>query len=168
LTAYKARKPGRHFYQLIEENFIATPTVVGRRGVFALAGLFDPDLRGPEDIDLWLRIAKLGDLGFLDEVLVFKRDHDACVTRQPWYQLTQIRAREMWMHKWKDDPEAVQLIKARLGELWADMAYHERRRRNYRGARIAYWRAARLGCNVRHSVALAGLLSPHALCCTFI
>ena len=41
----------------IENNPVATSTVVVRRDVLNEVGGFDPQFRGPEDLDLWLRIA---------------------------------------------------------------------------------------------------------------
>src|SRR5207249_10083053 len=110
LRDFKPRDPADVFHGLLEENFIATPTVMVRRSALARSGLFDPTLRGSEDIDLWLRLAgKPGGwhalrlcegraevamtprpsktqgvppvsdrrFGFIDEILVDVRRHDA-------------------------------------------------------------------------------------------
>jgi len=45
------------FGKLLEENFIPTSTVMSRRECFDTCGLFDVSLRGPEDRDMWSRIA---------------------------------------------------------------------------------------------------------------
>lgn len=45
------------FQKLLEENFIPTSTVMVRKSCFATTGLFDPALKGPEDRDMWSRIA---------------------------------------------------------------------------------------------------------------
>ena len=39
------------FLALLEENFLATPTIMVRRSALARSGLFDPKLRGSEDLD---------------------------------------------------------------------------------------------------------------------
>src|SRR5712692_3480948 len=57
LRDFKPRDPADVFHGLLEENFIATPTVMVRRSALARSGLFDPTLRGSEDLDLWLRLA---------------------------------------------------------------------------------------------------------------
>ncbi|MDF0643633.1 MAG: glycosyltransferase family A protein [Nitrospira sp.] len=53
---------------LIVENFIGTSGVVVPKAVLADVGLFDVRLRGPEDYDLWLRIAYAYDIGFIDMI----------------------------------------------------------------------------------------------------
>ncbi len=42
---------------LLQGNFIPTLTVVARRDAVQAVGGFDPQLRGPEDYDLWMRLA---------------------------------------------------------------------------------------------------------------
>jgi glycosyltransferase involved in cell wall biosynthesis len=58
---------------LLEENFIATSSVLARRRAVLDAGGFDESLRSVEDRDLWLRLASQGTVGLVDEVLVIKR-----------------------------------------------------------------------------------------------
>lgn len=53
---------------LIVENYIGTSGVVVPRAVLAGVGPFDIRLRGPEDYDLWLRIAYAYDIGFIDMI----------------------------------------------------------------------------------------------------
>ena len=47
-------------------NPVATTTVLLRRRVFDEAGGFDEQFRGPEDYDLWMRVASAGQLASLD------------------------------------------------------------------------------------------------------
>ncbi|SLM50207.1 putative Glycosyltransferase [Nitrospira japonica] len=53
---------------LIVENYIGTSGVVAPKAVLADVGPFDLRLRGPEDYDLWLRIAYAYDIGFIDMI----------------------------------------------------------------------------------------------------
>jgi len=53
---------------LIVENYIGTSGVVAPKAVLADIGPFDLRLRGPEDYDLWLRIAYTYDIGFIDMI----------------------------------------------------------------------------------------------------
>lgn len=53
---------------LIVENYIGTSGVVAPKTVLAAVGPFDVRLRGPEDYDLWLRIAYAYDIGFIDMI----------------------------------------------------------------------------------------------------
>lgn len=44
---------------LVRNNFV-TSTLLVRMDALRAAGPFDPELRGPEDYDMWLRVARLG------------------------------------------------------------------------------------------------------------
>lgn len=60
------------FEQLYERDFIAAPTVMIKREVYDKLGLYDSNL-GIEDWDYFLRIAKQGSIGYMDEVVVMYR-----------------------------------------------------------------------------------------------
>jgi|CXWL01.1.fsa_nt_gi glycosyltransferase involved in cell wall biosynthesis len=53
---------------LIVENYIGTSGVVVPKKVLAQVGPFDLQLRGPEDYDMWLRIAFAYDIGYVDMI----------------------------------------------------------------------------------------------------
>jgi glycosyltransferase involved in cell wall biosynthesis len=57
----------------IENNPVATSTVLMRRDLFSRLGGFDTAFRGPEDFDLWLRVAAQGDIGFVQAPLAMYR-----------------------------------------------------------------------------------------------
>lgn len=54
---------------------LTTPTVMVRRAVFDTVDPFDTGMHMAEDIDLWCRIARRFDLGFIDEALAGIRIH---------------------------------------------------------------------------------------------
>ena len=54
------------FDSLVVRNQIVTSTVLVRTQVMRWAGDFDSALRGPEDYDQWLRVARLGPVAVLD------------------------------------------------------------------------------------------------------
>ena len=110
---YRPRTQGRLFYDLLRENFIATSSVVVRRDALARSGLFDTALRGPDDIDMWLRLARTGDL-CLDEVLTFKRDLGGNLTKCGSFTRQCIKALRKFMSTWKDDLDAVAWIREKL------------------------------------------------------
>lgn len=56
------------------------PTVVMRRHAVQALGGYDPDTGHAEDVDLFLRLAELGELANLPDVLLDYRVHDASVT----------------------------------------------------------------------------------------
>lgn len=70
---FRGRKvPGEAdmYNALLEENFIATPTVVSRRAAILAVGGFDSRLKIAEDQDLWLKIAHHGRMAYVAQTLV--------------------------------------------------------------------------------------------------
>ena len=53
---------------LISENYIGLSGVVMPKEVFSRIGIFDASITGPEDYDMWLRIAYAYDIGFIDMI----------------------------------------------------------------------------------------------------
>ena len=51
-------------------SFFHMSSMVVRRTAYDAAGVFDPAYRGPEDLDMWLRLTRVGRVGFIDEILV--------------------------------------------------------------------------------------------------
>lgn len=71
-------------------------TVVTKRSCFDKVGLFNSSLRNlGEDYDMWLRIAKYFNIGYINEPLVHIRDVDkkACSNMEPIYE-TAIKTRK--------------------------------------------------------------------------
>ena len=57
-------------HRLIEQtSFIHPSTLLVRRGAFDRAGLFDEFLRNMEDLEMWIRLARVCRFGFVDAVL---------------------------------------------------------------------------------------------------
>jgi glycosyltransferase involved in cell wall biosynthesis len=148
LKAFKPRDPADPFHTLLEENFIATPSVVVRREALARSGLFDPTLKGSEDFDLWLRLAKApgrpsGGFGFIDDILADVRQHSSNTSRGVELIQHQIRAARMMLERWGGDSLAARLLRRRLGTCCWNLAYAEQCRGDYAEARSAYWSSAR-------------------------
>lgn len=57
------------------DNPIATPTAVVRTSVQQLVGGYRPELPHTGDLEMWLRLAANGNVGELDAVQAFKREH---------------------------------------------------------------------------------------------
>lgn len=73
----------RRFYlALVRGNFIGTSSAAVRRDVLQTAGIFDEGLSSAEDHDLWLRIARNFDCGYVDMVGHAYRRHSTSVTQQ--------------------------------------------------------------------------------------
>ncbi|QDU42783.1 Putative glycosyltransferase EpsE [Symmachiella dynata] len=57
------------------EGMICHPSVLMRREAIEAVGEYDENLYGAEDLDLWLRLAEVGRLANMDEVLIQYRFH---------------------------------------------------------------------------------------------
>jgi len=75
----KATAQGLLLRELLQGSFIITSTVLVRRDLLKITGLFPemPALRAMEDYDLWLRIAATSELLYLPEALAIYRDQPA-------------------------------------------------------------------------------------------
>jgi glycosyltransferase involved in cell wall biosynthesis len=72
-----------HWELLAVRNVFVTSSVLIRRTVFDRVGEFDTRLQGPEDHDLWLRIAEVTRTGNLDVPLTGYRDVPGSLSKQP-------------------------------------------------------------------------------------
>lgn len=62
---------------------IQTPgLVLIRRAAHVQAGMFDKTLNGCDDWDLWLRLSRLGDMAFVDRVILRYRQHGSNLSLQ--------------------------------------------------------------------------------------
>jgi len=81
ITAYKNRRSLKYSYErLLVENFISQPAVFMRREALEAAGPVDRELPTAMDYDLWLRLAKLGDPGYINEDLSCFRVHTRSIS----------------------------------------------------------------------------------------
>lgn len=69
--------------QLAVRNRLTTSSVVVHRSAVIEAGGFDPALHGPEDYDLWLRIARRGRIALLRAPLVGYRIVEGSLSQRP-------------------------------------------------------------------------------------
>jgi glycosyltransferase involved in cell wall biosynthesis len=160
LESYAYRASGDVFPNLFRQNFIHTSTVLVRRDALACSGLFDPSLRGSEDLELWLRLARTGPFACVAEVLAGVRRHENNTTRTLEYARHRVRATRMMWERWGEEGVAP-LIRRRLGQCWWDLAYAEKARGNYREARRAFWHSARYGHRRAAALLRALLWWPH-------
>lgn len=79
-------RSGRVLGALLRDNFVITSTAMVRRACLEQVGAFDesPLLRVGEDYDLWLRIAAIAEVRYVDQPLAAYRESKASVrSRQP-------------------------------------------------------------------------------------
>ncbi len=67
---------------LLAYPFVCTPAVLARRDVVLRAGLFDSTLTIAEDQDLWIRLARIGPIGHVPEVLARVHDMPGSLTKR--------------------------------------------------------------------------------------
>jgi glycosyltransferase involved in cell wall biosynthesis len=71
-----------HYLELLEHNFIESPcSVLHRRAALPSTGVFNESVRGAEDYELYLRIARKGKLIVHEAVVAEYRQHDASLSR---------------------------------------------------------------------------------------
>jgi GT2 family glycosyltransferase len=66
---------------LARTSIICQPASLIRRSAWVSVGGLDERLHMCLDYDLWLRLSKLGDIGYLPELVACSRDHEATKTR---------------------------------------------------------------------------------------
>ncbi len=96
------RLKGKVFYELLKSNLISgsPSTVLMKKECLGQTGLFDEILRGSEDWDMWLRVAKDYDFDYVDEPLIFVADMP--VSNSKNYESMLIN-RVMFINKWIDE-----------------------------------------------------------------
>ena len=67
---------------LLEYNYIATPTVLARRDAVLAASGFDPELPAGEDQDLWIRLALMGPVGYVEKPFVLVHDRPDSLSKR--------------------------------------------------------------------------------------
>jgi GT2 family glycosyltransferase len=70
-------------------NTIPCSSVMARRTVIEALGGFDedPELNAVEDFDLWLRISRMGPIGFIPRIHGYYRVHGGGISRDPALQI---------------------------------------------------------------------------------
>lgn len=72
--------PANAWKVLLADTFVWTPAVLARRASLEQAGGFDESLAIGEDQDLWIRLALLGEVGFIDEILAVVHERTGSLT----------------------------------------------------------------------------------------
>jgi glycosyltransferase involved in cell wall biosynthesis len=109
---------------LVLGNGLPTLTVTVRRESFERVGGFneDPRLIAVEDYDLWLRLAELGPLGYLDEPLARYRRRGASLSGTKRFLEGVSRALDLLIQRNPERPELLSLTRHRRAGLLLDYA----------------------------------------------
>ena len=80
--------PGHEFLQLLcaYGNFVATSTAVMRTSVQHRIGGYNPEFKHTSDLDMWMRTAAVGSIGFVDAAQGFYRWHKANMSAGYYHQ----------------------------------------------------------------------------------
>jgi glycosyltransferase involved in cell wall biosynthesis len=73
--------PDQTWRALLHASIVAKPCVVARSSVIKSTGGFDPELLVAEDQDMWIRLAAMGEVGFVEEFLVVAHDTPGSLTK---------------------------------------------------------------------------------------
>jgi glycosyltransferase involved in cell wall biosynthesis len=130
---------------LLRANFIGTSSVAVRRLVLADVGGFDESLASSEDLDLWLRIARRHDCGFLDIIGHGYRRHPGSLmqegsARHPLARIEVLRRQLAGEAR----PQERRIIRRRIAMNHASVGYAHERSGNHEGARRHYLESLRL------------------------
>ena len=138
------RKVGEEFTSLLRQNFLHTSSVLIRRNALADSGVFDPKLINAQDWDLWVRLADIGPFVLVDEILTHYRLHETQSVKTSKYVRNVVFADELMRARLSRREDALPHIERKLAEdLWY-LGRREWKSGNFREARNAYWRCARL------------------------
>ncbi|MDA7818346.1 glycosyltransferase [Sulfurimonas sp.] len=96
----KYNKSGYLFNDLLFRNFITAPTVMMKKSVLDEVGGFDARFK-IEDHPLWLKIAKKYKIYYLDEYLIYYRDHDSNISKNISFM---IEENEKMLNSYSDEP----------------------------------------------------------------
>jgi len=130
LVLRKQRPRGRIFRDLLKHNFIPCPTAVIKKSVLSQLGEgFDEELRMVEDYDLFLRVAYVGRVDYIDKPLAKWRRHKGNFTYN--HRELLFLEREHILKKFKDTyPD--------FEDDYADEIKHFKRRTDYEKAVYAW------------------------------
>lgn len=120
---------GADFYEFMSLHFAAVHTqsiLIATSRVDKSSIRFDPALRLAEDTDLWLRLGRMGRIGYLDERLGNYRLHQTNITRQrvlvAKYRL-QVQTNNYEVARIRLGPSALAEYRKKMGMLHAELAY---------------------------------------------
>jgi len=134
-------RTGRVFLDLFIANWVRTSTVVMRRDLFLEIGGFQQKFSPCEDYDLWLKVARDHEVGYLAEPLATYTHHPGGISRAA------LKSRKLFIHilEENDDPALVPraVYRRRMAYLCTRVAKHCLREGLREEAREYFRRAVR-------------------------
>lgn len=158
---YKFASGNNVYEKLLNQCFIFTPTVVVRKTVLEEVGCFDDTMKIAEDYDLWLRIAELYPVIFLDMSLLRRYRHGCNITSNTKLYLdSHIKIMDRLLKKHQKHEQYRNIIKRRLAKFHYELAYFYREGDNPMIARTHYSQASRLDLRVVYFIGLISTFFP--------
>jgi glycosyltransferase involved in cell wall biosynthesis len=135
------------FRTLLQQNPIICSTVTVRREAFDEAGAFDEDrtLIATEDYDLWLRLARIGRLAYVDAPLAEYRVHAASLSDTSRFLAGSDQIMDRVEERWGREPGISELARRRRQAVRVDAAYDLARAGHGKQARQLLREARALG-----------------------
>jgi glycosyltransferase involved in cell wall biosynthesis len=146
-----------HFALMRYTSFMHPSTVVARRAALTSAGLFNPTLRCAEDLDIWIRLAESGTIGYVDDVLTIVEARPDSLGHQSETMSSDLaRLYEALLTRGTRLPKEVHVsIVNRLAELYATLGWIYAERKDYRAAATYFGRSLKHRSNPRVHIARA-------------
>jgi len=143
ISQEKKPRSGNVFDELLSNNFISSATIFLRRECFDKAGVFNEKNFYAEDTDMWLRIAKYFQLGYIPRVLSKYRVHALARTQQ--FDKHYASLERIYGKLIKDDPKYFSKRKSLIGKAYYNLyrrwAYRYFEAKDYKSARQIYLKA---------------------------
>ncbi|HOO76670.1 MAG TPA: glycosyltransferase [bacterium] len=159
-TRYSQVPSGHIFESLLEGNFIPSITVMLETALFRAVGGFDENLHFAEDTEMWLRLSRLTEIGFLSEPLaVYRVRPDSRVNRFHEHYRARLKIIAAYLGRTEAlpgwNPSRRRRVMARHVRRYADRLFQAG---EYPAARREYWKCWREEPLKLH-VLLRGLLT---------
>ncbi len=83
LVTYKSMTPGQMRREVTVRNVVGNPSMsLVRRSAIEVAGSYDPSLRWGQDWEMFVRLSRVGEIGFVPEPVIVYRWHRANLTHE--------------------------------------------------------------------------------------
>jgi glycosyltransferase involved in cell wall biosynthesis len=143
---YPRTRRGDILTDLIDHNQMITSSVLVRRAAFEQCGEFNTALFGSGDWEMWLRIARRWEVGYVDEPLAFYRVHGSNASHATGKIFRDDAVIREWITTWERDYEGKMTPELRraFGHNWACLGTVRTILGNPKGGRQAYAQSIRL------------------------
>lgn len=133
------------YHGLLRASFVGTSGVAVRRRALVRAGGFDTGLASGEDVDLWLRIVRDDDCGYVDIIGHSYRRHPSSVMQRVDPRHPRSRNEILGRHLPKiTDPATARIVRRRMAANHVELGYISQKWGDAREARRSYLEALRL------------------------